>query len=146
MELAEAIRKGRMAKQYSDEYVAKIAGFSIYEYGDLEGFDNEWRMVCPMYKVACVAKLLDVPLIEYLPQSDGHIADKFFYAGHTLKSRREQLGLTREAFSDLIGINDDGVVCFETSDCIFMWPFECLETVCKVLKIDIRKFVVRYLM
>jgi transcriptional regulator with XRE-family HTH domain len=139
MAIAEKIKMARKYQKLSDVVVAERAGLSIYEYGDIEAYDNEAETVLDLKRLKKLCKVLEINLFDLFslekPQS--------CYLNHDLEKRnsiiykrRNELGLTQDELGDKVGFY--GFIIQEMeSDGEFLesWCLEDIVTLAKILDI-----------
>lgn len=92
----------------TDIQVAAKAGLSIYEYGDLEAYENEAETVLDLRKLKALCEVLEISLFDMFslerPQSS--------YLSLNLKRRndivltcREALGFSQDELGDKVGFH-----------------------------------------
>lgn len=130
MPVSETIKSARERKRMTDVQVAEKTGLSIYEYGDLESYDNEAETVLDLKKLKVLCKVLEISLFDMFslekPQSNYFHYDKK-ERNDIVFNRRKALGFTQDELGDKVGFH--GYVIQEMeSDSEFLESW-CLEDV-----------------
>jgi|SRR6266850_1958574 len=100
----------RSALGLSDTYVASEAGVSIDEYWDLERDTDEIYMTTPLGKLARVGAALSLGFEEILQLP----TCRRILRVDSIRTRREDLGLSLSALSDQVGIEEASLAAAET--------------------------------
>lgn len=135
MFISEIIKSAREHKGITDVQAAKKIGLSIYEYGDLESYDNEAETVLDLKRLKTLCAILDINLFDMFslekPQSS-YLSYNLKKRDSIILDRRKVLGFTQDELGDEIGFHGCVIQKME-SDSNFLESW-CLEDVIALAK------------
>ena len=115
MTINDRIRRRREALGMSDVEVAQRVGLSMHEYYDVEAYPDEFTDVLHVAEAKRLADVLGLDLLELVGVKCSSCEREGFDAGRLtappvelLRSRREEMNLSREEVSDQAGWEDRG--------------------------------------
>jgi transcriptional regulator with XRE-family HTH domain len=137
----ERLKEARLRLGLSDSEVARRAGLSIHEYGDLEQHADEIYNAVALGEVRKLCAVLQIDLLELLELARGDEAST--RAGVTrseiVRQRLSQVGLTPADLADRIGYEQHiGVSLATNPDALETLTLDTIADVAQALHIPIR--------
>lgn len=121
----EALKQCREQLGISQDRAAVMLCLSDAEYCDLEAYEYEWRDVVPCHVVRHAVSIFAVDWRNALEWPSGGTIEPQPPLDTFLKSLRESLGLTRDAFGDRVGFFAPFVEVIEGHpDGLALWPLD----------------------
>lgn len=135
MSISEKIKAAREQLGLTDVKAAEKVGLSIYEYGDLESYDNEAETVLDLGKLKKLCETLEIDLFELfsLDRPESHYLTYDLERRNDIVSeRRNALGLSQDELGDKVSFYGHVIQEMEDdSDFLESW---CLEDVIALAK------------
>jgi transcriptional regulator with XRE-family HTH domain len=152
MRAHEVIQKAREQAGMSDTEVAARSGLSIYEYGDVEAYDDEFTTAIPLRAAKAICGALHLNLTELLalePLAGADLRSAFpadlvgLSRNVVLRKRRESLGLSIPEVADAIGFEDIAIEQAE-ADCghLESLPIQVIAGLAVRLKLPLGNLIV----
>jgi transcriptional regulator with XRE-family HTH domain len=151
MRAHEVIRKAREQAGLSDTDIAARSGLSLYEYGDIETYADEFTTAISLAAAKAICRavhlhLSDVIALEPLGRDAGHLAVPSDLAGLPrnvlLRKRREALGLSLNQLADAIGFEDIVIERAEAnSDLLETLPIRVVADLAASLQLPLRSLI-----
>jgi hypothetical protein len=109
---------------------------SAAEYDDLEQHADEWRTVIPFFKVKFLIRLLDIDASEIFERKAETSSLQSAKLSTLIRSRRSELGLTPDQFSNRVGFYPDFCGVIEGHPLgLELYPLQVAVLVAQVLNI-----------
>lgn len=136
MKTNDLIRAKRQTLGMSDEEVARAAGISVDQYGDVEQYPDEFASSLTLSEARNVCAILGIEII-HLAGLDSVHSKKICNRAHLIKSKRELKKMSAINFSSKLGFDISTVQIMESDkDFLEAWPLDLVLQVASVLEID----------
>ncbi len=135
----EGIKQARLTCGLSDVDVSRRLGITIYEYGDIEFYEDELGSVVDLYVVRNVCPILHIDPFDLLeiPKEDSYPTD--LKRNEIIISQMGNLGISNEELADAIGFD---VVAVEEMradpDFLEKWTFDLIKELAEALELPIQ--------
>lgn len=142
MKINETIKQARITCGLSDVELAGRLGITIYEYGDIESYDDELTSVVDLHVVRQLCQTLHIDPFELLeiPKDDSCPLDK--KRNELIISQMKSLGISNEELADTLGFE---VVAIEEMrgdpDFLETWTFDLIKELAEALRLPIQSLL-----
>lgn len=141
MNINKKIKQGRLNCGLSDVALARRLGISIYEYGDIESYDDELASVVDLHVVRQLCQILDIDPFDLLGISkDNAYADQ--KRNELIISQMKNLGISNEELADTIGFEVVAIEEMRTDpDFLETWTVDLIKELAGALQLPIQSLL-----
>jgi transcriptional regulator with XRE-family HTH domain len=142
----ERVKEARLRLGLSESEVARRAGLSIHEYGDVEQHADEIYTIVALGDVRRLCAVLQLDLLELLGLSEGNEPSTHpeITRSEIVRQRLSELGLTPADLADRIGYEEHvGIALAANPDVIETLTLDTISEVAKALQVPLRQLLER---
>ena len=143
MEIHKTIKQARLASGLSDVELVYRLGISIYEYGDIEFYEDELASVVDLHVVRQLFQILHLDpfaLLEIPKEDSGSLGDQ--KRNELIMAQMKHLKMSNEDLADQIGFE---VVAIEEMradpDFLETWTLDLIKDLAGILQLPIQSLV-----
>ncbi|MBU2714253.1 helix-turn-helix domain-containing protein [Zooshikella harenae] len=142
MSISEKLKRRRISLGMTDLELSKKSGLTIYEYGDLESFDDELETVLDLKRLKQLLAVLQTNYFDFFEASKSNLGQFNSLVdmprNKLIKTRREQLNKSKSELSDDIGFYEYVIDSMESEeDFLENWCIENIKQLAKALNIPV---------
>ncbi len=139
MSISQKIKDARERKGLTDLQIAEKVGISIYEYGDVEAYDNEAQSVLDLKYLKKLCSALNINLFELFSFEKGDNVNNNYDLDRRdliVSSYRNKLAISQDKLGDKVGFHGHVIYKMETDrDFLESWCLEDIVSLANVLDI-----------